>query len=61
VVQFLARVQLQLARNLVVSRALDRLAVDGVGDDRLVLARQVLIQKLDHFFTADFVSVAHFF
>ena len=51
--QFLPGVRLQLSRNVCVCRTLQHLAVHGVGNDRLVFLRQILVQKLDHLFPRD--------
>ena len=45
--QFLARMLPQLSRNVHPLRALQYVAVDRVGNDRLILARQILLQPVD--------------
>ena len=45
VLQFLAGVLLQLVGDVHVLGALEHLRVDDVGDDRLVLAGQVLVEQ----------------
>ena len=50
VLQLLARVHFQLLGNAHVFRALEGLRVDHVRDDRLILARQILVQQADELF-----------
>jgi hypothetical protein len=53
VAQLLGGVLLQLPGDVLELGALDRLAVDDIGDDGLVLPGEVLVQEADHFFAGD--------
>ena len=50
-IELLLGVQLELAGDIHVLRSLEHLRIDDVGDDRLVLARQVLVEKVDELCT----------
>ena len=53
VLQLLAGVHFQFRSDIHVRRALERLRVDDVGDDRLVLASEILVQQFDQLFSCD--------
>ena len=59
--KFFRSVTFKFGGNIVVSRALYRLAVDGVRDNGLVLARQILIEQFDHSLPANLKIFAHIF
>jgi hypothetical protein len=59
--QFFPGMRLQLPRDVCVSGTLQHLAVNGVGNDRLVFSRQILIQQLDHPFARDIQSCSDVF
>ena len=59
--QFFPGMRLQLPRYVCVRGTLQHLAVDGIGNDRLVFSRQILVQQLDHPFTGDIQSYTDVF
>jgi hypothetical protein len=52
-VQLLFGMNRELIRDIHVSGALEHLRIVHVGDDRLILAREILVQRFDEFFTSN--------
>ena len=59
--QFFDGMQFQFPRNVCVRDPLQHLAVHGVSNDRLIFARQILVQQLDHLFASDIQSCGRVF
>ena len=49
--QLFGRVLFELARDVHVRRPLEDLRIDDVGDDGLILPRQIFIQQINEFFS----------